>query len=213
MEIQTDGHSAAIPDAPPARGESRLTRRILIGAAVAYVAVTFGAVRKLTWPADVEKQRRSTWSAADSTEVARFEGVPVVVEGYLTYDTRPSTPVAGGRQEKGETPNCGLTDAADVDWHIWFNRSPRRNRTRAVVVEMTPRVRAQHPGWSLAKLEAAAQNGRRVRVSGWLLLDQEHPEQIGKTRGTLWEIHPVMQFEVENDDGDFEPLATWTPSP
>jgi hypothetical protein len=30
-----------------------------------------------------------------------------------------------------------------------------------------------------------------VRIRGWLMLDQEHPEQIGKTRGTLWEIHPI----------------------
>jgi hypothetical protein len=37
----------------------------------------------------------------------------------------------------------------------------------------------------------------RVRVSGWVLMDQEHPDQLGKTRGTLWEIHPVMQFEVQ----------------
>jgi hypothetical protein len=29
-----------------------------------------------------------------------------------------------------------------------------------------------------------------------LMLDPEHPEQLGKTRGTLWEIHPVMRIEV-----------------
>jgi hypothetical protein len=29
------------------------------------------------------------------------------------------------------------------------------------------------------------------------MLDPEHPEQLGKTRGTLWEIHPIMKMEVE----------------
>jgi hypothetical protein len=28
------------------------------------------------------------------------------------------------------------------------------------------------------------------------MLDQEHPDQLGKTRGTLWEIHPIMRIEV-----------------
>jgi len=36
-----------------------------------------------------------------------------------------------------------------------------------------------------------------VRVSGWLLLDQEHPDQVGRTRGTIWEVHPIMRFEVQ----------------
>jgi hypothetical protein len=31
------------------------------------------------------------------------------------------------------------------------------------------------------------------------MLDPEHPDQVGKTRGTIWEIHPVMKIEVEQD--------------
>jgi len=30
---------------------------------------------------------------------------------------------------------------------------------------------------------------QHVRVSGWLMLDPEHPDQVSKTRGTIWEIH------------------------
>ena len=41
----------------------------------------------------------------------------------------------------------------------------------------------------------------QVRISGWLMLDQEHPEQIGKTRGTLWEIHPITRIEVKDANG------------
>jgi hypothetical protein len=29
------------------------------------------------------------------------------------------------------------------------------------------------------------------------MLDQEHPEQLGQTRVTLWEIHPIMQVDVD----------------
>jgi hypothetical protein len=44
-------------------------------------------------------------------------------------------------------------------------------------------------------------------VSGWLMMDQEHPDQVGKTRGTLWEVHPVMRLEVERRGG-WEPLGS-----
>jgi hypothetical protein len=37
----------------------------------------------------------------------------------------------------------------------------------------------------------------KVRISGWLLMDQEHPDQVGKTRGTIWEIHPIIAFDVQ----------------
>jgi hypothetical protein len=38
------------------------------------------------------------------------------------------------------------------------------------------------------------------------MLDQEHPEQLEKTRGTLWELHPIIEFEVRQG-GDWVPLA------
>jgi hypothetical protein len=36
-----------------------------------------------------------------------------------------------------------------------------------------------------------------VRISGWTMLDPEHPDQVDNTRGTIWEIHPIMQIEVQ----------------
>ena len=50
---------------------------------------------------------------------------------------------------------------------------------------------------------------------GWLLLDQEHPEQLlasgnrNKVRGTLWELHPVVEIEVMQDHGSFVLLKDW----
>ena len=33
------------------------------------------------------------------------------------------------------------------------------------------------------------------------MMDPEHPDQIGKTRGTIWEIHPITKIEVEQNGG------------
>ena len=70
------------------------------------------------------------------------------------------------------------------------------DRAKAVVVEATPRVRTNHPQWTVNNLNAIAQSGTKVRISGWLMLDPEHPEQLAQTRGTLWEVHPIMQIDV-----------------
>jgi hypothetical protein len=62
-------------------------------------------------------------------------------------------------------------------------------------------VRANRSGWDDSALSSLT--GQEVRISGWLLMDQEHPEQLGQTRGTLWEIHPILHIEV-NDGGSWQ---------
>ena len=66
-------------------------------------------------------------------------------------------------------------------------------------MEMTPEWRLAHPGIPKPK------TGQRVRVRGWTYYDSFHkseheydPEDpvLGKTRATLWEIHPVQDVEV-----------------
>ena len=49
------------------------------------------------------------------------------------------------------------------------------------------------------QLVQLAKKGARVRVTGWMLWDEEHGSEVGKSRGTLWEIHPVHKIEVFND--------------
>jgi hypothetical protein len=140
---------------------------------------------KLTWPAGTEKTARSNWSSADAATVAQNEGRPVQAEGYLLLV----------RHEGPESPNCH--SATQRDYHTWFSVSPgtTADRDHSLIAELTPRVVAKNPGWgsqsSILKL-----TGEHVRLSGWLLLDHEHPEQLQKTRGTLWEIHPVMKIDI-----------------
>jgi hypothetical protein len=154
-----------------------------------YVPVPFEAIEQLQWPQAIERRTRANWSASDTAEVARYEGAPVVIEGYL----------AGSRQEGPESPNCHGADAEFRDFHIWLTKTAGEDRTHSIVVEVTPPVRDKHPNWRTNLLGQIARKDQRVRISGWLLLDPEHPDQVGKTRGTIWELHPVMKIETFDD--------------
>jgi len=165
---------------------NRLKNRIDDGQ---YLAVPFDAVEKLEWPQTVERRHRANWSAADTATVSRDEGLPIVVEGYL----------AGSRQEGPESTNCHGADASFRDFHIWLTKNPGEDRSSSIVVEMTPALRAQHRNWETEQLNKIMRAKQKVRVSGWLLLDPDHPDQVGKTRGTIWEIHPIIRFEVEEN--------------
>lgn len=164
---------------------NRLKNRI--DTAAYYTPVTVGAILDIGWPASIDRQARSNWSVIDRATVERREGLPVVVEGYL----------AGAKVEGPETPNCHGADPKYRDWHIWLTAAPGESRARSVVIETTPRVRAMHPTWELSALRAIVRDSTRVRVSGWLMLDPEHPDQVGKTRGTIWEIHPITAIEYQ----------------
>src|SRR2546428_526467 len=112
--------------------------------------------------------------------------IAVQVVGYLL----------GVKLEGREATNCGSDAPEERDFHVWLANSPDDDRLDAVVVEVTPRVRARHPSWSLTNLRRFVRQRSRVRISGWLMLDEGHPEQVGKTRVTLWEIHPILRIEV-----------------
>jgi hypothetical protein len=153
----------------------------------AWIPVPFTSVVNLEWPRAVAQRQRARWTARELAQVKRYEGTPVSVEGYL----------AAAKSEGPESPNCHGADAAFRDWHVWLAPTPGTDRRQSIVVETTPTLRAMHPEWSLAALRAVSRAGMPVRISGWTLLDQEHPEQIGRTRGTIWEIHPIMRIEVK----------------
>ncbi len=71
----------------------------------------------------------------------------------------------------------------------------------------SPRVRAHHPNWKVGDLQTATQNGDSERVSGWVMFDPLHYNQMWqyhspadtsgtRPRITLWEIHPITRIEV-----------------
>jgi hypothetical protein len=146
----------------------------------------------LKWPKGVENRKMSGWSAADRAEVARNNGIAVQVEGYLLLT----------RQEGAEATNCGSSAMDEIDYHMWLAAKPEDPRpTKSVVIEVTPRVRAKHPSWNYSAFSGLVRDKTRIRVSGWTMLDPEHPEEVGKSRGTIWEVHPVMKVEMQVSPG------------
>jgi len=76
-----------------------------------------------------------------------------------------------------------------------------------LIVEVTPWWRrhaaSRGSNWSTDSLRLSLR-GRWVRVTGWLLFDDEHqrqaenttPGRVGNWRATAWELHPVTGVEV-----------------
>jgi hypothetical protein len=88
---------------------------------------------------------------------------------------------------------------------VWLVAAPGQKKSKSIVVELSPRLLEAHPNWPSFATQAWS-NGTQVRVSGWRAWDQEHPEQIGKTRATLWEIHPIHEIDVKNRSGQWVPI-------
>ena len=148
------------------------------------------------------------------------EGKVYGVRGYLYYAQKGGT---------SESSNCQLGDLDAIDFHIGIGFDANLagavlkekagagklsdsdhaalNQT-SMIVEMTPHYRFQYkPDWTLPDLQAMV--GRQVRVVGQLIVDNEHYDakddcglgQDGSCwRATVWELHPVTQFQICNSD-------------
>jgi len=160
----------------------------------AYETRTVADMLSLPVPNGVVLLARESWLPGDAATVARDEGRAVEVEGYILKV----------RHEGPETPNCH--DSPARDYHVWLGASPMDSRASAVIVELAPRVVARNPGWG-SETAILRLTGKHVRIGGWTMLDQEHPEQLQQTRGTLWEIHPVTRIDVDQN-GQFVDLAS-----
>lgn len=143
-------------------------------------------------PPDLHTPRsRAQVSRAHRAYLESHEAVGVTLEGYV-LDAEHMWP---------EEANCyALTRR---DFHVWLGatrppslREGKAMRAQAVIVEPTPAGQQAHATWRRDLLERLATDAARVRVSGWLMYDADHPEEVGKTRGTLWEVHPVTRIEV-----------------
>jgi hypothetical protein len=164
-----------------------------------WIEVDFDAVFNQSYPAAVGRRPRAKWSPDDLAAVKQFEGLPIAITCYFAW----------AKDEGPESCNCHIQDKSMYDIHTWLTKEPAEvegsrapDRSDTIVAEVTPRLKPDHAGWTQGAIRRLARAGTRVRVSGWLLLDQEHPEQLTPaatrpaTRGTLWEIHPIMAIEV-----------------
>jgi len=169
----------------PDHGLNRRKNRVDEGT---YQPTDWNVIAQLPWPHEVGYRFRSVWTKAEALEVAKYEGAAVSVEGF----------VVAHRLAVPEPTNCYFTAHAHRDYHLVLAQMPEVHPRHTIVTELTPRIRARHPRWTLERLDSLQRSGARVRVSGWLMLDQMHPEHVGKNRITLWEVHPVMRIEWQN---------------
>jgi hypothetical protein len=139
-------------------------------------------------------KRRNKWTAAQRASVDTKEKEAIELVGFLAKPPK-----------KEGVESCNCHDENHVDYHLWLVVSEDDARDVAVVVEISPRELADHPRW--VQLTRDAANDRTLlRVRGWRTWDQEHPDQLGHTRGTLWEIHPIHEIDVEDENGDWVPI-------
>ena len=181
--------SAQVMDGCPVNGDggdpglNKQKNRTEVAASFEHIPLS--RLKKWTRPAGSSKGKpRSQWPESAQDKVAERESLRVEVIGYLIAQ----------RLEGPETCNCHSDSKADYDTHMWITSAADDEKPLSVVSEVTPLVREQHPTWTTTTLKNLV--GKRVRISGDVLFDQEHPEQLGVHRASLWEIHPIMKIEV-----------------
>lgn len=155
-----------------------------------YHDVTFKTVANLPYPK--APKERSDWSDDQLDIIRPFEGVAVRVVGFLVA-IRPQTGSA-------ERTNCRFTKAVETDWHMALVERAGQGEEEALVIETTPRVRARHQQWTVARVKQWVDSDSPVRISGWTFLDPEHRNHLNRYRSTLWEIHPITKIEVFQND-------------
>ncbi len=121
---------------------------------------------------------------------------------------------------KGELVNCKLGGKLFNDVHIELVNAPDEDDDcQSVTAEMSPHLRPE--SWTRL---AGMTIKRQVRVTGPLFFDGSHHACHGTVRPSphrisVWEIHPVYQFEVcknkppatckVDDDAAWIPLDQW----
>jgi len=129
-----------------------------------------------------------------------------LVFSYQSLPIRVAAFISKSKAEGREAANCESNLPSRVDWVLDLSAQRDAPQGMAVVAEVTPRIRTGHPRWTLDQLKHISTAGDSVRVSGWLLFDGAHGNQMSQFRGpgdtlqksrvTLWEIHPVTKIEV-----------------
>lgn len=148
-----------------------------------YNPVSLDTLIGLTYPGQVSNRARSSWPSNSAKQIAQDEGVAIQTTGY----------VVAVRYIGKEPVNCN--SASNANYYLWISDNASDPPELAMVVVITPRILAQRPGWTQATIRSLA--GVYIRVSGWLLFDNQPSPQLGLSRSTYWELHPVMHIDVD----------------
>ncbi len=133
---------------------------------------------------------RASWTQAARNAVAPKEKKYTTITGYMVQ----------ARDEGPEGCNCG--GLAGKDTHTWIVAHVGDLRAaKSVVAEVSPRMKGGHPNWKRSGFTPLINNHTKLRITGWLMWDQEHNSQVGHSRGSSWEIHPIHKIEYESSPG------------
>jgi hypothetical protein len=162
------------------------------------------ALDKKIDPKDLTKHQ-GIWPNDAAAQAAKsLENQAATIEGYLIGIKKEIEPPKTPGGQGGESCNCHRYQTL-FDYHIYVADQPGVGISQSVVVEMTPRWRSANPSWGTADNDYSgyeqilALKNQRVRVTGWLLFDEEHVSVIGKERATVWELHPTTTFEYQKN--------------
>jgi hypothetical protein len=133
------------------------------------------------------QRERRNWYPSARLFAEEKENMGVRLTGYLLR----------AKQSAVESAN-GYVDSLR-DYHLWIADKPTAERRTTMIAEITPRWKVVYPEWRLRTFKRLADQKAKVRVTGWLLWDQEHNADVERSRGTSWEVHPVTKFEVWTD--------------
>jgi len=139
-------------------------------------AVLKNRCRPVDCPSTFSVKDAIAWPASRSMA----DGVKVI--GWLVAAQRSDT----------ESCNCNLRSLRDT--HLWLGDRANARKKDCMVVETTPRWQAFDT--TLAWPNVGRFVGKKVSVTGYPFLDPEHSYEVGRTRATQWEVHPVTRIEV-----------------
>ncbi len=136
------------------------------------------------------------YTASDWQVVRTYTQRAVSLEGYIAEVISATDGATYGRP------------AREGDFHVHLRAtrqpecSPEGPRGGQLVTEVTPHFQPPKTGWSHEALLDLCRRQVRVRISGWLLHDYQHVQDVGDWRASAWEIHPVTTIEVWNPAGE-----------
>jgi len=126
---------------------------------------------------------RDKWTPATASQSQMSEGKAVRITGYFV----------SARKEGPEA--CNGNDSNYNDFHLWIADSAGKGKQESLIAEATPYWEEQYPKWLFSTFTTLSNQHVQVRISGWIMWDEDHLSDVGSSRASLWEIHPMTKFE------------------
>jgi hypothetical protein len=149
--------------------------------------ITLAGMKRLPMPPAATPAMRADWPASTRAMITSHEGEGVVFTGYIVSVAR----------EAADTSNCSSALPSNEDIELFLADRPGVSDSKHIILaEITPRWRAVYTSWRAANLRKVSTAGNRVRITGWLIYDQESWRERDHATATPWEIEPITNIAV-----------------